>query len=58
MLATPQPSPRLARALAALYPGWAIAWEVSLPEAPAVSPLLLEEEEQPWTANQFKSLTN
>ena len=58
VLSTPQPSPRLARALAALYPGWAIAWEVSLPEAPAVSPLLLEEEEQPWTASQFKSLTN
>jgi hypothetical protein len=56
VLATPHPSPRLARALAALYPGWAIAWEVSLPEAPALSSPL--EEELPWTANQFKALTN
>jgi bacteriophage N4 adsorption protein B len=55
VLATPHPSPRLARALAALYPGWAIAWEVSLPEPPARSSL---EEESPWNVNQFKSLTN
>jgi hypothetical protein len=32
VLVTARPTPRLARAVAALHPGWAIAWEVALPE--------------------------
>jgi hypothetical protein len=36
VLVTARPTPRLARAVAALHPGWAIAWEVALPEPIAV----------------------
>jgi hypothetical protein len=32
VLVTARPTPRLARAVSALHPGWAIAWEVALPE--------------------------
>jgi hypothetical protein len=35
VLACPRPSPRLARAVATLYPGWAIAWQVALPASDA-----------------------
>jgi hypothetical protein len=38
VLVTARPSPRLARAVAALHPGWAIAWEVALPEPPTEDP--------------------
>ena len=52
VLATARPSPRLARAVATLYPGWAIAWEVSLPEIPVAVEL---EEDKSWT---FEALIN
>jgi hypothetical protein len=32
VLVTARPTPRLARAVSDLHPGWAIAWEVALPE--------------------------
>ena len=38
VLVTARPTPRLARAVAALHPGWAIAWEVALPEPPTEDP--------------------
>jgi hypothetical protein len=37
VLVTARPTPRLARAVAALHPGWAIAWEVALPEPMAAA---------------------
>ena len=49
VLATARPNPRLSRAVAALYPGWAIAWEVALPDIPVVAQP--EKDEKRWTVD-------
>jgi hypothetical protein len=43
VLVTARPTPRLARAVSALHPGWAIAWEVALPE-----PEIADREDPTW----------
>jgi hypothetical protein len=53
VLATTHPTPRLARKVAALYPGWAIAWQVALP-----TPENVNDEENPWTRQTFELICN
>jgi adsorption protein B len=50
VLATPRPSPRLHRAVATLYPTWAVAWEVALPD-------LAPREEASWNVQMFEAMS-